>query len=185
MVDSYSPSSVCPSVCLSICHRSHVTLSKAMFRRRHMHSSECCHYFVFNRVVGDKLVKPMEIHEQGRRKISFFTPTLQTACNFLFTLMNLCTWFACDIRKVFTDFPTWGQKTKISYDLFQFTCRSSCVEAVRVFSRVDSHLVQSSLLPILLDKMSIGQYCSLINKYNTHSKNKKMNMVGIFFSIGK
>ena len=34
--------SVRPSVCLS--HFS-VTLSKAMFRRRHMHSSECCHYF--------------------------------------------------------------------------------------------------------------------------------------------
>ena len=42
--------SVCPSVCLSVClsvRLSHfsVTLSKAMFRRRHMHSSECCHYF--------------------------------------------------------------------------------------------------------------------------------------------
>ena len=34
-----------PSVCLSVCHTSHVTLSKAMFGRRHMHSSECCHYF--------------------------------------------------------------------------------------------------------------------------------------------
>ena len=27
--------------------RPSVTLSKAMFRRRHMHSSECCHYFLF------------------------------------------------------------------------------------------------------------------------------------------
>ena len=34
--------SVRPSVCLSV--RPSVTLSKAMFRRRHMHSSECCHY---------------------------------------------------------------------------------------------------------------------------------------------
>ena len=34
------------SVCLSV-RLSHfsVTLSKAMFRRQHMHSSECCHYF--------------------------------------------------------------------------------------------------------------------------------------------
>ena len=24
-----------------------VTLSRAMFRRRHMHSSECCHYFIY------------------------------------------------------------------------------------------------------------------------------------------
>ena len=36
---------VCPTVCLS--HFS-VTLSKAMFHRRHMHSSECCHYFYFS-----------------------------------------------------------------------------------------------------------------------------------------
>ena len=38
--------SVCLSVCLSIClsHFS-VTLSRAMFDRRHMHSSECCLYF--------------------------------------------------------------------------------------------------------------------------------------------
>ena len=39
--------SLCPlSVCLSV-RLSHfsVTLSKAMFRRRHMHSSECCNYF--------------------------------------------------------------------------------------------------------------------------------------------
>ena len=38
----------CPSVCLPICPSvtlSNVTLYKAMFRRRHMHSSECCHYF--------------------------------------------------------------------------------------------------------------------------------------------
>ena len=34
----------CLSVCLS--HFS-VTLSRAMFRRRHMHSSECCHYFCY------------------------------------------------------------------------------------------------------------------------------------------
>ena len=33
--------SVCPSVCLSVCHT-----RRAMFRRRHMHSSECCHYFL-------------------------------------------------------------------------------------------------------------------------------------------
>ena len=32
--------SVRPSVCLSVCHT-----RIAMFRRRHMHSSECCHYF--------------------------------------------------------------------------------------------------------------------------------------------
>ena len=32
--------SVCPSVCLSVCHT-----HRAMFRRRHMHSSEWCHYF--------------------------------------------------------------------------------------------------------------------------------------------
>ena len=32
--------SVCLSVCLSVCHT-----GIAMFRRRHMHSSECCHYF--------------------------------------------------------------------------------------------------------------------------------------------
>ena len=39
--------SVRPSVCLSV-RLSHlsVTLSKAMFRRRHMYSSECCHYFL-------------------------------------------------------------------------------------------------------------------------------------------
>ena len=39
--------SVCPSVHLSVCLSVHlsVTLSKAMFCRRHMHSSECCHYF--------------------------------------------------------------------------------------------------------------------------------------------
>ena len=33
-----------PSVC-PICPHFSVTLSKAMFCRRHMHSSECCHYF--------------------------------------------------------------------------------------------------------------------------------------------
>ena len=33
-----------PSVCLSLCPS--VTLFKAMFSRRHMHSSECCHYFI-------------------------------------------------------------------------------------------------------------------------------------------
>ena len=32
--------SVRPSVCLSVCH-----IRRAVFRRRHMHSSECCHYF--------------------------------------------------------------------------------------------------------------------------------------------
>ena len=30
----------CPSVCPSVCHT-----RIAMFRRRHMHSSECCRYF--------------------------------------------------------------------------------------------------------------------------------------------
>ena len=39
--------SVCLSVSLSVCHTSSVTLSKAMFHRRLMHSSECCHYFVW------------------------------------------------------------------------------------------------------------------------------------------
>ena len=34
---------VCPSVRLSYFS---VTLFKAMFRRRHMHSSECCHFFI-------------------------------------------------------------------------------------------------------------------------------------------
>ena len=37
--DTYG--SLCPSsVCLSVCHT-----RRAMFCRRHMHSSECCHYF--------------------------------------------------------------------------------------------------------------------------------------------
>ena len=36
--------SVCPSVRPSV--RPSVTLSKAMFHRRHMHSSECCHYYL-------------------------------------------------------------------------------------------------------------------------------------------
>ena len=40
--DQLCPSSFCPLVCLSV--RPSVTLSKGIFRRRHMHSSQCCHY---------------------------------------------------------------------------------------------------------------------------------------------
>ena len=37
-----------PSVCPSVCHT-----PIAMFRRRHMHSSECCHYFYLVNMVRD------------------------------------------------------------------------------------------------------------------------------------
>ena len=41
--DHFVRRSVCPSVSPSVCHT-----RIALFRRRHMHSSECCHYFVYH-----------------------------------------------------------------------------------------------------------------------------------------
>ena len=38
--------SVCLSVCPSVCHT-----RRAMFRRRHMHSSKCCHYFDYSSLI--------------------------------------------------------------------------------------------------------------------------------------
>ena len=62
--------SVRPSVCLSIrpsvCPS--VTLSKAMFCRRHMHSSQCCHYFL----TSSFLYSFRSIH----LSLSFFTSTI-------------------------------------------------------------------------------------------------------------
>ena len=52
--DHFVRPSVCLSVCPSVCPS--VTLSKAMFRRRHMHSSECCHYFCDRQIDKQSLI---------------------------------------------------------------------------------------------------------------------------------
>ena len=78
---SLCPSSVRPSVCLSV-RLSHfsVTLSKAMFRRRHMHSSECCHYFLLCRMWSiathrDHFVRRPSVCLSARPSVTLFCHT--------------------------------------------------------------------------------------------------------------
>ena len=59
-----------------------VTLSKAMFRRRHMYSSECCHYFLLCRLRSiathrDHFVRRLSVRLSVR--LSHFSVTLSKA----------------------------------------------------------------------------------------------------------